>query len=427
VAVIEPFRGLRYDPNRVIPSDVIAPPYDVVSDDAKLALLASSPYNIAHVESVPGGSDSRYEAAAQALRQWEDSAVLLRDARPAYYAYEQKFAVPGEARTLSRRGFFTRLRLTTREEGIVRPHEATMSAAKEDRLKLLKATHTNVSPIFAMYSDADGTAASIFEAVTRERPAFEARDGRGDEHRLWVIDDPGRTDALTRAVAASNVTIADGHHRYETALNFLRERSDAASEAERSLLTGLVAQEDPGLIVLPIHRLIRNEAVPSDLATQIEELYRVEDAGEASDAAAADRLYDRVREAKGTTFGVLGLVPKRLHLLTARSPHVANALPAQWSAASRALDVLVLNQTILEPMLGLDAAARAAAERIGFTESVPEAWHAVHSGEYRLAFLVQAVRVEQIVAVADAGELLPQKSTYFYPKMATGMVLNPLD
>jgi uncharacterized protein (DUF1015 family) len=116
-----------------------------------------------------------------------------------------------------------------------------------------------------------------------------------------------------------------------------------------------------------------------------------------------------------------------MHLLTARPPEISQALPAQWSAASKGLDVLVLNETILDPMLGLDAAARAAAERIGFTESVPEAWHAVHSGEYRLAFLVQAVRVRQIVAVADAGELLPQKSTYFYPKLATGMVLNPLD
>jgi uncharacterized protein (DUF1015 family) len=406
---------------------VIAPPYDVVTPEAKAALLASSPHNIAHVETVPGDGDGRYQAAAQALRRWEDAGVLRRDAHPAYYAYEQRFAVPGEARTLPRRGFFTRMRLSPREDGIVRPHEATMSAAKEDRLQLLRATHTNVSPIFAMYSDGEGTAASIFEAVTRERPAFEARDGRGDEHRLWVIDDAGRVEALTRAVSASNVTIADGHHRYETALNFLRERGDAATDAERSLLTGLIAQEDPGLVVLPVHRLIHADAVPADFAARLETMYEVQDVGLASNEAVSG-LWQRVRAAQDgvSTFGVLGLVPGRMHLLTAR-PQVAAAMPSHWSPVSRALDVLVLNETILEPLLGLDAAARASAERIGFTEDVHEAWHSVERGEYRLAFLVQAVRVSEIVAVADAGELLPQKSTYFYPKLATGMVLNPLD
>lgn len=431
MTVITPFRGLRYDATAVSGSDVIAPPYDVVSAADVAALLGRSPYNIAHIESVPGADDSRYAAAAEALRAWEASGVLRRDAAPAYYAYEQRFAVPGQDRTETRRVFFARMRLSPREDGIVRPHEATLSAAKEDRLKLLRATRTNVSPIFAMFADPQGVASRILEGIAATPHAFEAIDGRGDRHRLWVIDDAAQVETLTAAVAASKVTIADGHHRYETALNSLREREAAGTvvEDDRYLLTALVAQEEPGLIVLPIHRLIRAGAVPADLSTRLAALYAVEDCGAADSEAAVDALWARVRGATPgvPTFGAIGLEAGRLHLLTAQQPAVANAMPGGLSDASRSLDVLVLNNTILEPMLGLDAPARAAGEHIAFSEVVHEAWHGVQSGEFRLAFLVQPVRVSEIVAIADANELLPQKSTFFYPKLATGMVLNPLD
>jgi uncharacterized protein (DUF1015 family) len=428
---ITPFRGLRYDPAAVSGSDVIAPPYDVVGPAEVAALLGRSPYNVAHVESVPGTGDDRYAAAADALRSWEAAGVLRRDASPCYYAYEQRFAVPGETRTVTRRVFFARMRLSPREEGIVRPHEATLSAAKEDRLRLLRATHTNVSPIFAMFADPTGAASRILEQVAAGTPALEATDGRGDSHRLWVIDDPTQVDALTRAVAASPATIADGHHRYETALNYLREREAANDvvEADRYLLTGLVAQEEPGLIVLPIHRLIRAGAVPADLVAQIERLYTLEDVGASDSEEDAERLWARVRTAEAAvpTFGAIGLLPGRMHLLVARQPAVAEAMPAGLSDASKSLDVLVLNNTVLEPMMGLDTAARAAGEHIAFSEAITEAWHGVQSGEFRIAFLVRPVRVAEIVAIADAGELLPQKSTFFYPKLATGMVLNRLD
>jgi uncharacterized protein (DUF1015 family) len=431
MTVITPFRGLRYDATAVSGSDVIAPPYDVVSAADVAALLGRSPYNIAHIESVPGAGDERYAAAAEALRAWEASGVLRRDSAPCYYAYEQRFAVPGEARTVTRRVFFARMRLSPREDGIVRPHEATLSAAKEDRLKLLRATRTNVSPIFAMFADPQGVASRILEGIAATPHAFEAIDGRGDRHRLWVIDDASQVQALTAAVEASNATIADGHHRYETALNSLREREAAgtAVEEDRFLLTGLVAQEEPGLIVLPIHRMIRAGAVPADLSSCLAALYTLEDCGAADSDDAVDALWERVRGAAPgvPTFGAIGLEPGRLHLLTAKQPDVANAMPAGLSDASRSLDVLVLNDTILEPLLGLDTAARAAGEHIAFSEVVREAQHGVQSGEFRLAFLVQPVRVAEIVAIADAGELLPQKSTFFYPKLATGMVLNPLD
>ena len=426
---IQPFRGLRYDPDAVRPDDVIAPPYDVVGKDELEALLARSPCNIAHIESC-ASTEEGYAHAAELLREWESAGALSRDETPSYYIYEQRFALHGQTRT--RRALFARMRLHPHEEGIVRPHEATLSGPKEDRLKLLRATRTNVSPIFGMFADPDGTARAVLEAVAAGPPAFEAKDGRGDTHRLWVVHDPAHIEALTAVVAASPVTIADGHHRYHTALNYLAEReaAGAASEADHYILTGLVAMDDPGLVVLPIHRLIRDDDAVGEFEQRLSELYTIEPVAAPWSEAGAQQLWERVQAVAPRTeaFGIIGLATNTFHMLTARSSAaIAQAMPAHWSPASRSLHVLVLNETILQPLLGLDAAARAAGERIAFTEDVGEAWRQVDSGACRLAFLVDHVRVGQIVAVADAGELLPQKSTFFYPKLATGMVLNPLD
>lgn len=425
---IRPFRGLRYDPSATRPDDVIAPPYDVVDAAAVAALLRQSPYNIAHVESCER-TDTGYAHAAALLREWQLAGMLRRDEAPAYYAYEQRFLVHGA--TFVRRVFFARMRIHPHEDGIVRPHEATLSGPKEDRLRLLRATQVNVSPIFGMFADSEATARTVLDAVAAGPPAFEAKDGRGDEHRLWPIEDAAHIEALTTVVADSPVTIADGHHRYHTALNYLMEReaAGAASEADRYILAGLVAQDEPGLVVLPIHRLIRDGRGEA-LRARLGELYDIETIHAPWSAEGAHQLWARVQDAveRSVAFGVIGLDGQSFHLLTARSDQaVAGAMPAHLSPASRSLHVLVLNETVLQPLLGLDAASRAAGERIAFTEDVSEAWERVDSGAYELAFLVDHVHVEQIVAVADAGEVLPQKSTFFYPKLATGMVLNPLD
>jgi uncharacterized protein (DUF1015 family) len=428
VTEILPFRGLRYDPARVRPDDVIAPPYDVVGDADVQALLARSPYNMAHVESCES-TDAGYARAASLLSEWESEGVLHRDEAPAFYVYEQRFTVDGQP--YARRVFFARMRIHRHEEGIVRPHEATLSGPKEDRLKLLRATRTNVSPIFGMFADPEAIARSVLDEVAATAPVFEATDARGEQHRLWPVVQQTHIDLLTHAVAASNVTIADGHHRYHTALNYVdeREASGAASEADRYILTGLVPEDAPGLVVLPIHRLVRGD-IPTDLADQLADLYELQTIDAPWSADGARELWSRVQTAArdGVAFGVIGLAPRTFHLLSARSSEaIASAMPAQLSPASRSLQVLVLNETVLQPLLGIDAAARATGNRIAFTEDVEEAWRPVDSGDYQLAFLVENVHVDQIVAVADAGEVLPQKSTFFYPKLATGMVLNPLD
>jgi uncharacterized protein (DUF1015 family) len=424
---IEPFRALRYDPARVRPDDVLAPPYDVVTPAQVAALAARSPFNIARVEScepTPAG----YAAAAALLRDWQAAGALVRDDQPAFYAYEQRFAHDGAV--LRRRALFVRLDLATGSGG-VRPHEATMAGARADRLALLRATRTHVSPIFGLAPDRGGALAATL-AAAGTAPAFAATDAAGEQHALWRIDDPAAIAALTAALADETVTIADGHHRFATALAYLEERGGAAlpaDAAERSVLAALVPERDAGLLVLPIHRLVR-AGVPVDLAARLGALYEIEELAAGWDEAGVDALWSRVRAQAGGApcFGAVGLAGRSLHLLTARNPaDVARALPAHWSAAARALHVLVLNETILEPLLGLDAAARAAGERIAFSEDAVAAWRAVADGEAQLAFLVNAVRVPEIIAVADAGELLPQKSTFFYPKLGTGLVLNPLD
>ncbi|MGE0134260.1 MAG: DUF1015 domain-containing protein [Dehalococcoidia bacterium] len=425
---IRPFRGLRYDPAIAVPSDVIAPPYDVVGGDDVRTLKARSPYNIAHVESCDASNDG-YAGAASLLATWERDGALRRDQQPSLYVYEQVFEVQGSQHV--RRSFFARMRIHPHEDGIIRPHEATMTAAKEDRLRLLRATRTNVSPIFGMFEDGDGRAREVMARTAATAPAFEAIDARNEVHRLWTIADTDDMHTLVDGLAASAVTIADGHHRYHTALNYLQEREarSEVADGDRYILAGLIPVDDPGLVVLPIHRLVQADSISADVLARLSDLYDVQRLDLPWSAEGASMLWERVaRDASSrVTFGSIGLEPQAFHLVSARTEDgIRGAMPASWSSASRSLHVLVLNETILQPVLHLDAAKRAGGA-VGYTENEAEAWHEVDSGVYGAAFLVDHVHVEQIIAVADAGEVLPQKSTYFYPKLATGMVLNPLD
>ena len=325
IVEIAPFRGLRYDPSRVDPDAVIAPPYDVVGEDDVAALHARSPHNIAHVET-PRGDDGRFEEAAEALRSWEAEGVLLRDSAPALYAYEQRTRLEGDdGPRRVRRGYFARLRLSPFEAGEVLPHERTMAGPKAERLALLQATRTNVSPILVISSGDTDTASALLAEVASREPAFAAADGRGDEHRLWVIDDPSEIARLVEAAAAAPVLIADGHHRYETALGHLEERDE---EGRRWMLACLVPENDPGLDILPTHRLVPDVDLAGDFIERLEELYvieplasRVSGSANPTDSGAAMRLWEQVQAeaSQPGTFGLIGLPGGGLHLLRPRS------------------------------------------------------------------------------------------------------------
>ncbi len=430
---IRPFRGLRYAPAKVQGSDVIAPPYDVVGTDAVAALHARSPHNAAHLENPAGDERDRFQGAARLLRAWQAEGVLKRDGKPAYYVYEQRAKIPAGAlagKTVTRRCFFARTRLHRPEEGIVRPHEATLAGPREERLRLLRATQTNISPVFGMFLDEHDAAKRLLAEVAKREPAMEATDATGDRHRLWVVDAPLDVRTLTDTLKASNVTIADGHHRTHTALDYRDEAAAkkkgrwTGNEPENFVLMGLIPEDDPGLVILPIHRLVHGE-VPERLMERLAALYRVEPVADAQAAWAAVQA-----NAMGpVSFGLLGATaPGSAHVLTARFPQaVANAMPARISEASKGLDALVLTETVLTPVFGIDRTVLTQGKRVTFTEGLDEAAEAVRTGEARLAFLVNPTRPQQVTQVADAGEVMPQKTTFYYPKLATGMVFNPLD
>jgi len=284
--------------------------------------------------------------------------------------------------------------------------------------------------VFGMFLDPSGAAKRVLADVAKRDPDFEATDALGDRHRLWVVTAASEVKTLTEAVEASNVTIADGHHRTHTALDYLDLAKSAkkgtwtGNEPENFVLMGLIPEDDAGLVILPIHRLIHGE-VPGDLLQQLAALYRVEAAPDA-EAAWAQVQANRMGP---FTFGLLGATGDgSAHVLTARHPRaIENAMPQQISAASKGLDALVLTETVLTPVFGITRAVLTQGKRVSFTESLAEAEEAVASGHAALAFLVNATRVEQVTHVADAGEVMPQKTTYYYPKLATGMVYNPLD
>ena len=426
---IRPFRGLRYDPRKVRGDDVIAPPYDVVGAEAVATLHARSPYNAAHLENPSGEGEAKYRNADSLLATWQRDGALTHDAKPAYYAYEQRARIDGA--WVTRRAFFARCRLHRPDEGILRPHEATIAGPRADRLALIKATHTNISPVFGMFLDPQRAARDLLTEIAKREPTFEATDALGDRHRLWTVTTAAEVAALTATVGASNVTIADGHHRTHTALDYRDECAAKAgkrwtgNEPENFVLMGMIPQDEPGLVILPIHRLVQADPLPDAILDRLSALYRIEQVGTAEEAWARVQA-----NAFGpTTFAVLGLEgPHSVHLLTARTQEaIDNAMPQGISQPSKRLDALILTETVLTPIFGIDRAVMTRGDRVAFTESVTEAREAVEGGASRLAFLVNATRAQQITDVADAGEVMPQKTTYFYPKLATGMVYNPLD
>jgi len=442
IAEIRPFRGLRYNPARITPDDVLAPPYDVVGEAAEAALLARSPHNAAHIELAPilsdGPAEGRFERAAQAFAQWQAEGILLRDEQPAYYLYEQVALIEGQRHT--RRCFFAALRLTPPEDGIIRPHESTMAGPRAIRLHLMRATNANISPIFAMFDDpAHGTSA-VFDLVASTTPTFEATDDLGDTHRLWPITEPEAVDLLTTTLAGSNVTIADGHHRTTTALDYQREQQAAVGaawtgdEAANYVLAGLIAHDAPGLVILPAHRLVTAES-PPDLVDRLAEHFDVTDLTDELPVgpAGATTLLARVRQLAGapTTIGLIDAsahsTDVRLLLATARSWNdIEAAMPSNLSTASKHLDALILTELVLTPIFGIDASALTAGA-VDFTADITEAYQSTADGPHSIAFLLNGTPAQQVIDVADAAEVMPQKTTFYYPKLATGMVYNLLD
>lgn len=427
MADFRPFTALRYDPAVAGPAaDLLAPPYDVVSDADRAALYARSPYNIAHVdfgEERPGDTeaDNRYTRALSRIDEWTRTGILKRDETPRLYVYDQEFTVQG--RRHRRRAVFGRLRLEPWEKGIVLPHEHTLAAPKADRLRLLQTTRVNLSPIMAMYVNDSGR--PLVEDRDLLAPLLDATLENGDRHVLAPLSDSA-ADRFVAAIAPKRLYIADGHHRYETALAYREERRAASSgwtgeEPENYVLAALVDADDPGLVILPIHRIVA--ATPGhDAITRLRQYFEVEELSGQPESVLAELMQRLEASARsGTSIGVAGLTPGLLHVLRRKSAVAGDhLLPAGHADVWRALDVNVLHHIVF-PTIGIAGDP----ETIEFTEDHAKAVKASMHPD-TVAFLLNPTRVEQVIACAAAGERMPQKSTFFYPKLGTGVVMYPL-
>jgi uncharacterized protein (DUF1015 family) len=434
---IRPFRGLRFEPDVVGDlSGVVSPPYDVISSTQQQALMARDPRNVVRLDlpadELGDGPDDRYRRAARTFAAWRSDGSFRKDPRPSLYAYEQTYHVPGTDVERTQRGFFGRLRLEPFGPGSgVLPHERTLSGPKEDRYKLLRATGANFSPVVGLYADPNGEADRFLADIARTGPAIDLVADDGVRHRLWVVPaeggDDGPVGRLVAAAAAGPITIADGHHRYETALRYRDERRMSRSCEEDPafdyILMLLLETTSGALTVLPTHRIVRGlgEAGVEALWTGLGELFEVER------VEGADRLEDAFGAGLAVGGqGRFGLWTRQGGaLLTARREAFEGILPAGGEALRR-LDVTIL-QVALERLTGIDPQATEAGGRVAYTKSVAEAVAWVEGAEEGAdaAFLLEPTPVAEIAAVAAAGDVMPQKSTYFYPKPVTGLVINP--
>jgi uncharacterized protein (DUF1015 family) len=417
MADVQPLRAVHYDLS-VAGSlgDLVAPPYDVIDAQQRAALLERSPLNVVGVD-LPQGEPDPYAIAAELFGDWQQRGVLVRDPEPALWAHTQSYTGP-DGRSQTRRGFFCRVRIEEYGAGRVRPHERTHPGPKEDRLRLTRATRANTSPIFSLYSDPTHAAWDALAPTTSKPPWGEATDADGTVHRLWRVADPAAIAAVQSAARDAELLIADGHHRYETARTYAAE---IGGEGEHNyVLMCLVALEDPGLTVFPTHRLVkgldatRHAALDEVLARDFE-LVEVA-AGELAPPPGDGPLQ----------LGYVDARSQRTVRATLKDQAIADASLADMPEPYRRLDTGVLETLLLKGALGLDEEDISHMRDFGYARSPEQALQRVRSGEYDVAFVMRPTPVAQVRDVAACGQNMPPKSTYFFPKLLTGLLFSPL-
>ncbi len=424
MADVRPLCGIRFNPEVVHLGGVLAPPYDVISDAQRDELYGRDLRNVVRIDygkELAGDREQesdRYTRAVEHLRAWLGLGVLVRDPRPSYYVTEHRF-VGSDGSSHARRGVIARVRATDWEHSELRPHEHTLRGPKADRLALMRATATQTSPVFAVWQGAAGMAAVLEEVAAGPAAAGGRTDGEiaSEKHLLWVVDDAARVEAIREALRSARLYIADGHHRYETAAAYAAERAvagDGPDADSQYALVYLCDAADPGVGLLATHRLLLPRA---GAAFSLDDLWmRLDDGWDVTPSAGL--------AAAGATAAAQR---EQRHAFAVRARDGAAVLsrPRKTATSPRqALDVVVLQEEVLGPAGADEAAIRDGA--LGYTRSLDEVDSAVMSGAAVLGFGVNPATTAEMIAVADAGEVMPQKSTYFYPKVPTGLVLSPL-
>src|SRR4051812_30162573 len=423
MASLFPFRAPRYDPHSVRLADVVTQPYDKITPTMQARYYAASPYNLVRLilgdKAVEGDV---YAAAARYLETWRADGILKTEDKAALYAYSQEFPAPGEG-TLIRRSFIALGQLEDYDRGIVFRHEQTLSGPKADRLNLLRATRAHLEQLFFVYSDPQHTVESLLFAT--RAPDAEVTDEYGVVHRLWPVSDPQVIAKVQAAMCDKKLLIADGHHRYETALTYRNERRAAAGEGarldaayERVMMT-LVNMDSEGLVILPTHRVVHSLSMfdPEQLLRGAKRFFEVEPLPSVLAASAATTAL----AAGNGDMRFVAFCGERNFLFRARSEAIATQL-ADLSPRQHALDVVVLHRVLLQQVLGISEAAIREQRNLNYVRDAGEALERVRSGSAEVAFLMNPVTIEQMREVSFAGEVMPQKSTDFYPKMLSGLV-----
>lgn len=450
MATIKPIKGLRYTPGAGPMVDLVTPPYDVIDATAQEQYYKRHPHNIIRLEygkvyPSDDENNNRYSRAAKDFSQWQSEGVLAPEGQPALYLYEQEFQVNGKS--MVRSGLICGVKLEPYENGVVLPHEETLPKHKADRLALMMACRANFSPIFALYADPDLKIDGLLR-TSIDKPDVEFKDENGQLHRLWVVSSAEITEQVQAAMASMRIFIADGHHRYETALNYRNERRghEGNSQEDKAydyVMMTLVNLYDPGLVVLPTHRLVKNvtDFQLEVLLEQVTEHFEVETLSIAGDRSNFNQCIDFLKEKSHTNENnESGEIPihnntfalyaggNNFYILTLKNNvNLPALMPEGKSEAWRQLDVSVLHSLILEKYLGIGGEQRANESNLTYTREEKDALDKVDSGEYQMVFFMNPTLVEEVTAVATNGEKMPQKSTFFYPKLITGLLINKLD
>ena len=425
MADVRPLNSLRYELDRVGGFEpVLSPPYDVIDPAQRAALAARSPFNVVGIdlpEPATTGGDP-YENAATLLAEWQEAGALVRDDEPSFWVLTQDYLAPDGSRR-TRSGFLAAVKIEEYGAGTIRPHERTHPGPKEDRLRLTRATKTNLSAIFALYSDSTGAARAAIAAQVAGEPHGEQIDDDGTVNRLWRVSDLDAQAALSEALEPAELLIADGHHRYETARIYADEIG--GDGPHRFVLMDLVALEDPGLSVFPTHRLISGLSGDPARANALRET--VERCFEVTELGSTDELPPNGLSPDGRLqFGYLDSRHKRPLRLVLRDQTIAEEALADFPPPYRKLDAAVFEALILKGPLGLSEDDISHFKGLGYSRDDDEAMTLLESGEYDAAFFLSGAPIEQIQEIAAAGVNMPPKSTFFTPKVPTGLVFNPL-
>ena len=426
MALVKGFKGLRFNTEKSGDiSTVVCPPYDIISEEQRLEYIKENEYNIIRLE-LPKG-DNPYNNAKTILDEWLENGILTREESNAVYIYEEEFTAYGKQYKV--KGCIVRVKIEEFEKGVILPHEFTLSKAKEDRFNLMKATNCNFSQIYALYSDEENKTISKLDKLSSGTPDIELTDSDGVIHRMWIVTNEEDVNAICGDFTDRKLFIADGHHRYETALNYrnyCRENGLAKEgEAVDYQMMMLVNMEHPGLVVFPTHRIVRDLASfdKQEVLSACEEYFDITEYDSINNIESVlTELYNNNEKAFGMYCGEgkwTLLVLKTLDTMAVLLPNV--------SKASQGLDVSVLHTLILEKLMGIDAENMAKQINLTYVKQIDNAVKSVDNGTADCAFILNPTKISEICDVSSAGEKMPQKSTYFYPKLITGLVINKLD